>query len=161
MTTKRSTTRTRATATTAKPHRTAKQSPPLAPVADFPLDQLLEAGDAAPSENARALAAQIRAAAQDLRRELDNGAAIADAQAQIERARAQLAQAEAALAQLTGEADLRPEPEPEPAEERAAPIGEDVRHSNAVRDWARENGLSVGARGRIADDVIAAFNAAH
>lgn len=42
-----------------------------------------------------------------------------------------------------------------------APARPDRAQLQAIRDWARSNGFSVNDRGRIANEVTAAFEAAH
>jgi hypothetical protein len=39
--------------------------------------------------------------------------------------------------------------------------GGSTEHPAAIRDWAKKHGHSVSSRGRIAADVVAAFDAAH
>lgn len=47
------------------------------------------------------------------------------------------------------------------ARKRAAPAGTDRERNQQIRTWAADNGYTVSVRGRIGEDVITAYNAAH
>ncbi|GAA1766149.1 Lsr2 dimerization domain-containing protein [Streptomonospora arabica] len=74
-------------------------------------------------------------------------------------------------ADVTAGAPVEPEPEQpreEPAEQSAEAADEPASEEEApepstreVRAWARENGMDVPSRGRVPDEVVAAYKRAH
>lgn len=147
----------------AQPARTERgrmdeQVPPCPVAADFPLERLLEQADAS-TPHGRQLAGQIRTLFEQLRDELENGAAIAAAQADVEAARARLAEAEQALRRLTGDTPPAADTVHEPQNPGAALMDKDLRAR--IRTWAQSQGRTVGERGRIPDAVVDAYLRAH
>lgn len=53
----------------------------------------------------------------------------------------------------------RKEPDPDPAVPVTNDAGE--AHVNDIRSWARSQGLVVADRGRIAEEIVSAYNASH
>lgn len=115
-------------------------------------EALIEWGAAQQSSRLQTLAGKARAALTDLRQAAARESKVAAAEDRIARLKAQLANAEKDLRAAKGTpaaAKAGSSSKPEPAEDYPA-----------IRAWAREHGVDVGAVGRPARAVIEAYHAA-
>lgn len=110
-------------------------------------EALIRWGAAHSSSRMQALAGKARSALADLRQAAERETKVADAEARVKRLKAQLDNAQKDLASAKGTTAPR-------ATEQAA---EDYA---AIRAWARESGIEVGAVGRPKREVIDAYHAA-
>lgn len=109
-------------------------------------DELIAWGATHKSSRLQAMAGKACGALADLRQAAEREAKVAAAEARIERLRAQLANAEQDLAAAKGK--------PKTAQPQ------DAEDYTAIRAWAKENGIEVGAVGRPKRTVIDAYHAA-
>jgi hypothetical protein len=115
-------------------------------------EALIEWGAAHQSTRIQSLAGKARAALADLRQAAEKEARVSDAEARVKRLKAQLSNAERDLAAAKGA-------KPKPGSTTTLPAEGPVDYA-AIRAWAREQGIEVGAVGIPKRTVIDAYFAA-
>jgi hypothetical protein len=123
-----------------------------APAPSATAEALIAWGTAHASSRVQALAGKASGALADLRQAYERDSKVQAAEAKIARLKAQLANAEKDLRAAKGTA---------PAKSTSTPTPGPAEDYKAIRAWAREHGVEVGAVGIPTRAVMDAYHAAH